>query len=303
MNFSKRRSDGFDVRQFFGDPFHHAEEGTWVELARLLNILAFDAETHLKVFFVADEYVAQFDDASQSRLAGFQTTGNLPQLGSVVQVEADDRSSFFGGLHTFDDDFRSRRRKSGKDTAAVEPAAATGFFEDAFPVDIASFELSGGFVRTVVEDDRCPDSAALITVNCGHVRTVDAVVLVLFVERSDAHRSNAFFDQIAERVVDHGRRDAGVHAETVGEVGSTVELATGHVNRTLAGFAERDAARINAVNHGSKCEKVETTFGGNSQHDFSFESLSSFRICVSERTGPCRARGELRVSRTESARG
>ena len=288
VDFSKSCGNRFDVGQLFRDSLHHPEESTWIELADFLNVLAFDAQPHLQVLFVADQDVAQLDDLSQRGLARIQSSGNLPQLRSIVQVKADDRSRFLRSLHSLDNDFGRRRGQSGEDAATVKPAAATG--KDRLPVDVALLELSGGFVRPVVKNNGSTHAAALVAVDSGHVRAVDSVVLVHLVKRRDPHCPDTFLNQLAERVVHHRGRDAGVHFEAVGEIRRTVELATADMDRALSRFAERDSAWINPVDHGTQGKKVEATGGGNVQHVFSFE-LSEFLNLIDEAVGPAEREG------------
>ena len=73
------------------------------------HVLALQPETLLEVFFIAHKNVDMFNDAVQSFLSLIQTTTDLPQLGSIVQVEGRHRSGGLGGLHAFDDDFRCCR--------------------------------------------------------------------------------------------------------------------------------------------------------------------------------------------------
>ena len=58
----------------------------------------------------------------------------------------------------------------------------------------------------------------------------DAVVLEPLVERRDARLADPALHQLADRVVDHRRRDAGLQAEAVGEVRGDVVLAAGDVD-------------------------------------------------------------------------
>ena len=62
----------------------------------------------------------------------------------------------------------------------------------------------------------------------------------MLVERLHAHRPHALGNQVADRIVDHGACDAGVHPKAVGQVGGDVEFAAAHVNLAFVGFAERN---------------------------------------------------------------
>ena len=152
-----------------------------------------------------------------------------------------------------------RLGERGEDAAAVEPANPGA--EDLLPVEVAGLELRRGLVAAVVEDGRPAHAEAAIAVDGRHVRPAHAVVLEHLVERRDAHRPDAAGDELADRVLDHGRRNAGAQAEAVGQVGCRVELAAAHVNLARVRLAERDHARVEAVDEGSECEKVEGAFG------------------------------------------
>ena len=129
------------------------------------------------------------------------------------------------------------------------------------PVEVARLELRRGFVAAVVEDDRPAHAEAAIAVDGRHVRPAHAVVLEHLVERRDAHRPDAAGDELADRVLDHGCRNAGSQAEAVGQVGCRVELAAAHVNLARVRLAERDHARVEAVDERSECEEIEGAFG------------------------------------------
>ena len=86
---------------------------------------------------------------------------------------------------------------------------------------------------------------------------MDAVVLEVLVEGLDAHRPHALGDQIADRIIHHGGGDAGLQAEAVGQVGGDVELAAADVDLALGGLAERDDARIEAMDQGAEGHEVQ----------------------------------------------
>ena len=81
---------------------------------------------------------------------------------------------------------------------------------------------------------------AAVAVDGGDVRAGDAVVGEALVKRLDAHGPDALGDQVADGVIDHGRGDAGLHAEAVGQVGGDVELAAADVDLALVRLAERE---------------------------------------------------------------
>ena len=131
------------------------------------------------------------------------------------------------------------------------------------PVEVARLELRRRLVGAVVEDDRAAHAVAAVAVDGGHVRPGDAVVREPLVERPHAHRADALGDQVADRVVDHGRGDAGAQAEAVGEVGGDVELAAADVDLARVCLAERDDPGIETVDQGAERKKVELTIGTN----------------------------------------
>ena len=191
-----------------------------------------------------------FDDSAKCFLSLIQPTGNRPQLLSVVQVKRSHRAGSFRSLHALNNDFRSCRRQSRKNSAAVEPATTAG--EDFIPINISGLQHAGSFVRSVVEHDWSSNAATLVAVNSRHVWATHTVMLVHFVKRLHAHRSDAFVNQVAQRRINHRGRDACVHAEAIGQVGCTIELATANVDRKVVGFAERNTPRVEPVHHGSE---------------------------------------------------
>ena len=74
----------------------------------------------------------------------------------------------------FDDDFRRRGRKRGKNSAAMEPADAAR--EDRLPIEVTLFEQTGGFVGAVVENDRRPHALSAVAIHGGDVRPAHAIV-------------------------------------------------------------------------------------------------------------------------------
>ena len=72
-------------------------------------------------------------------------------------------------------------------------------------------------------------------------------MLETFVKRLHSHRLHTLGDQIADRIIHHGGDDAGVHPETVGEIGRNIEFAAADVNLAGRRFAKRNDARIQAV--------------------------------------------------------
>src|SRR6266481_7128312 len=103
----------------------------------------------------------------------------------------------------------------------MKPAHAAG--KDLVPIKIAGLQLRGGLVTTIVEDHRRAHAIAAITVDCRDVWTIDAVVFEPFVEGLDAHGAYAFGNHITNRIVDHGRYNAGPQAETVSQICGRVE--------------------------------------------------------------------------------
>jgi hypothetical protein len=97
---------------------------------------------------------------------------------------------------------------------------------------------------------------------------VDAVVLELLVERLDAHRPDAFGNQVADGIIHHRGGDAGVQAETVGQIGRDVELAAADVDVAVGCLAERDDARIQAVDERAEGQEIQRAFLRNVQTSF-----------------------------------
>ena len=152
----------------------------------------------------------------------------------------------------------------GEDAAGMKPAHAAA--EDSRPVEVAGFEQSAGFVRTVIEDDGRAHSKAAVAVNGGDIGPADAVVLEPFVERRHTGFAHAALHELADRVVDHGRGDAGFHSETVSEAGGHVVFASGDVNLDRPRLPERNHAGVEPMHERPKDRK------SSSQGSFRIES-------------------------------
>src|SRR5215471_1726441 len=235
--------------------FDHVEEGLGVERRLGGHFGARNAETLLQILFVADQDVDVLDDASDHFDGLLLTAPDVPQLLAEVEVEAGDGAGGFGRLHRLDDELASGLRERREDAAAVDPAHAAG--HDLGPIEVARLELRGRLVGSVVEDDGRANTVAPVAVDGGHVGAVDAVVLEALVKRFDPHGANAFGDEIADGVVDHGGGDARIEAERVAQVGGDVEFAAAHVDVAMSRLAKRDDARVQAMHHCSQAKKIE----------------------------------------------
>src|SRR5260221_13329498 len=98
----------------------------------------------------------------------------------------------------------------------MEPTDAVR--ENVLPIEVAWLEARPRFVGAVVEDHRRTNAVTAVAVDGGDVRPGDTVVGETLVERLDAHSPDALGHQVADRVIDHGRGDAELIAEAVGEV-------------------------------------------------------------------------------------
>src|SRR5579863_8425397 len=98
------------------------------------------------------------------------------------------------------------------------------------PVEIAWLESSRSFVCAIVKDHRRACAEAAVTVDRRHVGAGDAIMLEPFVKRLDAHGSNAFGDQLADRIVNHRGGNAGPQTEAVRQVSGYIEFPATHVN-------------------------------------------------------------------------
>ena len=218
---------------------------------------------HLQILFVAHQHVHVLHDAPDHRHGALVAAGDVPELRAVVQVEGDHRARRLGGLHAFDDHLGGGRGQRREDAAAVEPAHARA--ENGLPIEIAGLQQRGGLVRAVVEDHGRADAVAAIAIDRRHVGAGDAIVLEVLVEGLDAHGPHALGDQVADRIIDHGGGDAGLQAEAIRQVRGAIELAAAHVDVAFAGFAERDDARVEAVDEGAQREEIQRPLRRNLQ--------------------------------------
>ena len=86
---------------------------------------------------------------------------------------------------------------------------------------------------------------------------MDAVVLEMLVEGGDAHRPDAFGNQVTDWIIHHRRRDAGSHPEAVGEIGRDVEFAAADVNIAMSRLAEGDDPWIETMDEGAEGKEVQ----------------------------------------------
>ena len=112
-----------------------------------------------------------------------------------------------------------------------------------------------------------------------------AVVLEMFVERLHAHRADALGNQVADGIIHHRAGHAGVQAEAVGEVGGDVEFAAADVNVAARRFAERNDARIKAVDQRAQGQEVQRAGFADVQTSFHF----LISIVVSVKSNVCDA--------------
>ena len=104
-----------------------------------------------------------------------------------------------------------------------------------------------------------------IGVDRGHVRTAHAIVFEFLVERFDPHRPDAFRDQIANGIIHHRARDAGVEPEAVGEIGGNVEFAATDVDVAVRRLAERDDAGVKPVDESAEGQEIQIAIGADIQ--------------------------------------
>ena len=69
------------------------------------------------------------------------------------------------------------------------------------------------------------------------------------IEWLDPHRSYSLCNQFADWVVHHRRRDSGLQAEAVRQIGSDVVFAAADMNLTFGRFAKGNDAWIEAMDH------------------------------------------------------
>jgi hypothetical protein len=74
-----------------------------------------------------------------------------------------------------------------------------------------------------------------------------------------------FGNQVADRIIHHRRGDAGVQAETIGQIGRDIELAAADVDVAMRRFAERDDAGIEPMDEGAERHEIERAGFGNVQ--------------------------------------
>src|SRR5688572_15124481 len=119
MYFAKSCGYDLDSRVFFDHIIDHAEEGAGIELRLRRDLWATNSESHLQVFFVADQDIDVFHDAVNDRQRALMTAPDIPELGAVIQIERRHHSSGLGCLHRLDDELTGGFGKRRKDSATV----------------------------------------------------------------------------------------------------------------------------------------------------------------------------------------
>ena len=127
----------------------------------------------------------------------------------------------------------------------MEPAHAVR--KHGLPIDIARLQLRGCFIRAVIENHRSTHAIAAIAINRGYVGPGNAIVLEVLIERMHAHGTHPFGNQITDRIIHHRTHHAGLHPETIRQIGRYIKLAAAHMNLAFGRFAERDDARVQAM--------------------------------------------------------
>src|SRR2546426_475667 len=86
------------------------------------------------------------------------------------------------------------------------------------PVKVARLQLRGSFISAVIKHDRRPHAVTAIAVHSRDVWPGHSVMLKPFIDWRNAHCFDASSDQFSDRVIDHGRGDAGLQAKAISEV-------------------------------------------------------------------------------------
>ncbi len=192
------------------------------------RLLAFDRETERgrEVFLVADHHVHILRNFAVHFLRLLETTDGFPERRAIVQIVADNRAVFLGGLDGLDGQFRRGSRERREDAAGVKPAH-TDFAEDVIPINVAGLSCEAAVLPRSGIADRAADAKAAF----GEIQTVadgaaDAVVFAPFDEvRVHAALHDEVLDQMADFVV-HKRGDhGGFVAETFVQAARSVVFA------------------------------------------------------------------------------
>src|SRR6185369_15907083 len=95
--------------------------------------------------------------------------------------------------------------------------------------------------------NRRPNAVAAIAIHGRNVGPRDAVVLVPFVERLDAHGPDALRDQFTDWIHDHRGDDTRVEPKTISEIGRDIKLSAANMDLAFTRFAKGHDPRIEAV--------------------------------------------------------
>ena len=245
VHFAQRGRHDLDVRMLLDHPVDHPKERRRVEL----GLPATSGPGMPSPFCRSSSLPTSTSTCSTMRpitsTARLRPARNVPELLAEVQIEDTTAPAALAAC-----------MPSMMTSAVVSESAAkmpplwnqrTPAREDGLPIEIAGLQQRARLVAAVVEDHRRAHPVAAIAVDRRHVRAVDAVVLEALVERPDAHGAHALGDQVADRIIDHGAGDAGLHPEAVRQIGGDIELAAADVDLALAGLAEGDDARIQTM--------------------------------------------------------
>src|SRR5579871_4288049 len=204
------------------------------------------------------------DDAAQGSDGAACIARGFPELLAEIQIEGDHGAGGLGSLHGLDDQLAGGRRERCEDAPAVEPSHAAR--KDRFPIEIPGLEQRPCFVRAIVENHRRAYPKASIAVDGGHVGPGGPVVLEGLIEGADTGGAHPLGDQVADRIVDHGADNGGLHAKAVGKIGGDIELAAAYVDLTIGGFPKGNDARLEAMDQSANRGKIERGLRKNVQN-------------------------------------
>ena len=158
------------------------------------------------------------------------------------------------------------------------------------PIEVAGLQPPGRFVRAVVEYHRARARHGRGRCRPWPYSASYAVVLEMLVERLDAHGPHAFGDKVADRIIYHRGRDAGLHRKQSDRLAA--QLNSPPLTWIWHSCALRKGMmpRVQAMHQRAEGQEIERALRGDVESVFHAFLPLEFLLCiVSPRRNPAAA--------------
>src|SRR5206468_11313811 len=136
------------------------------------------------------------------------------------------------------------------------------------PIEVAWFELRRRLIAAIVKHYRRANSLAAVAIDGRQVRSMNAIMFELFVEGLDAHRPNAFGDQVADGIIDHGGGNTRSQPEAIRQIGGDIKFRAADMDLAFRRFAERDDTGVQPVDQSAERQEIQRSLWRNVQPVF-----------------------------------